>query len=88
MMMKKMIGRKQIELLFHADLPARRGEREVKMKKIFENKVIRNGIVDTKKYRYILRTTLYGGVIERIPIEYLDTTMVINGWEIVKVINK
>lgn len=58
------------------------------MKKIFENKVIRNGIVDTKKYRYILRTTLSGDLIERIPIEYLDTTMAINGWEIVKVINK
>lgn len=58
------------------------------MKKRFENKVIRHGMVDTKKYRYILRTTFNGDVIERIPIEYLDTTMAINGWEIVKVINK
>lgn len=56
------------------------------MKKIFENKVIRNGMVDTKKYRYILRTTINGATIERIPIEYLDTTMAINGWKIVKVI--
>ena len=56
------------------------------MKKDFENKVIRYGMVDTKKYRYILRTTINGDVIERIPIEYLGTTMAINGWEIVKVI--
>lgn len=56
------------------------------MKKDFENKVIRCGMVDTKKYRYILHTTINGDVIERIPIEYLGTTMAINGWEIVKVI--
>ena len=56
------------------------------MKKDFENKIIRSGIVDTKKYRYVLRGTINGDVIERIPIEYLDTTMAINGWETVKVI--
>ena len=55
------------------------------MKKEFENKVIRYGIVDTKKYRYKFRTTINGAEIERIPIEYLGTTMAINGWEIVKV---
>ena len=67
-----------------ADLPAQRGESEEKMKKRFENKVIRYGMVDTKKYRYILRTSTNGAVIERIPIKYLGTTMAINGWEIVK----
>lgn len=55
------------------------------MKKSFIEKVIREGIVDTKKYRYVFRIE-YGteeqkAVIERIPINYLDTTAVFEPWE-------
>lgn len=49
------------------------------MRKSFIEKVVREGIVDTKKYRYIMR----GAKIFRLPISCLDTTQAIDGWEIV-----
>lgn len=49
------------------------------MKKLFIERVVREGIVDTRKYRYIMK----GAKILRLPIIYLDTTLAINGWECV-----
>jgi len=52
------------------------------MKKEFENRVIQELLVDTKRYRYV-----YDGMkneIKRLPIKYLDTTSAIDGWETVK----
>lgn len=49
------------------------------MKKEFIEKVIREGIVDTKDYRYICK----GNTIKRLPIASLDTTTAIDGWETV-----
>lgn len=56
------------------------------MTKAFESKVIREGIVDTKAYRYIYKMFADHGEIRRIKIELLDTTAAIDGWETVKVI--
>ena len=49
------------------------------MKKEFIEKVLRDGIVDTKKYRY----TLKDGNIMRLLLIYLDTTEAIDSWEVV-----
>lgn len=58
------------------------------MKENFAKKVIRNGIVDTKKYRYIA-VGIDGAdeqhtEIRRISLDLLDTTKAIDGWETVK----
>lgn len=45
----------------------------------FIERVIKESIVDTRKYRYIVKD----GNIMRLPINYLDTTAVIDGWEVV-----
>lgn len=47
--------------------------------KKFLEKVLHDRIVDTKKYRYRINEST--GCIERIPIEYLDTTKALEGWE-------
>lgn len=49
------------------------------MKNEFIAKVIREGIVDTNKYRYIFKD----GNILRLPLSYLGTTKAIDGREIV-----
>lgn len=55
------------------------------MTKDFERKVIREGMVDTKKYRYVYESSTDGVYIRRIERKYLDTTVAIDGgWEIVK----
>lgn len=55
------------------------------MTKEFEIKVIREGMVDTKKYRYVYESSTQGVYIRRIEKKYLDTTVAIEGgWEIVK----
>lgn len=56
------------------------------MKKEFWEKVKRERIVDTKKYRYVLDTDirLERPLIKRLPIEDLETTAAIDGWEVVK----
>ncbi len=58
----------------------------------FMQKVLREGIVDTKKYRYVRRdvTGLKNQWIEirRLPIADLDTTAAIDGWETVLVIGE
>ena len=60
------------------------------MTKEFIGKVIRDGIVDTKTYRYIRKDvtglTEQWMEIRRIPLSALDTTAAIDGWETVKVI--
>jgi len=52
------------------------------MKKEFENRVIQEFIVDTKRYRYMHDEMT--NEIKRLPIKYLDTTSAIDGWETVK----
>lgn len=52
------------------------------MKKEFMDKVIKEGIVDTRNYRYMFDTEI--GCIKRIEIRLLDTPYVREGWEIVK----
>lgn len=53
------------------------------MRKEFIDNVIKEGIVDTKKYRYMLDTEI--GCIKRIEIRLLDTPYALDeGWEIVK----
>ena len=47
----------------------------------FLEKVKRDGIVDTRKYRYVVDSAQ--GVIKRLPIEYLDTTLALTEWEVV-----
>lgn len=54
--------------------------------KKFIKKVLHDRIVDTKQYRY--RVNESTGYIERIPIEYLDTTKALEGWEQVEDLNK
>lgn len=58
------------------------------MTKKFEKKIIRQGAVDTKKYRYIYYEDIsQGAQIKRLPLDALDTTAAIDGWETVKVIS-
>lgn len=61
-----------------------------KISKAFAEKVIAYGILDTRKYRYITGESACNGlVIDRIRIDYLDTTEALhsksdyhpNGWE-------
>jgi len=47
------------------------------MKKEFLNKVLKEGAVDTKNYRYISRND----GIYRIKLEYLNTTAAYTEWE-------
>lgn len=54
------------------------------MKKNFLKRVIREGTVDTREYRYIVRERNNGAAIYRLPLEWLDTTAAIDGWELVK----
>ena len=50
------------------------------MTKAFENRVNREGIVDTKNYRYYARDNK----IIRIELDKLDTTAALTDWETVK----
>lgn len=54
------------------------------MTKEFERKVIREGCVDTAKYRYMYIGNLNDCCIIRIERKYLDTTIATSGWEMVK----
>ena len=55
------------------------------MKKEFWERVKWEIIVDTRKYRYVLDDdiSLERPLIKRLPIEDLDTTAAIDGWEVV-----
>lgn len=63
---------------------------ESTMKKEFEKRVLNERIVDTAKYRYVVaechNSSSQWFEIRRIPLDQLDTTASINGWETVKVI--
>lgn len=56
------------------------------MTKMFREKVLNNGTVDTKTYRYRLVECGSQCEIRRIRIDCLDTTAAIDGWETVEVI--
>lgn len=55
------------------------------MTRTFERKVINNGIIDTRNYRYIYVAGNIFACIKRLPLELLDTTAAIDGWETVKI---
>ena len=52
----------------------------------FIDKVIREGFVDTKNYRYVCRVDKTSAVVSRLPINRLDTTAALEPWEVVEVI--
>ena len=52
--------------------------------KNFEKRIIREGIVDTAKYRYVVKEQADGLYILRLRKDDLDSTEAINGWETVK----
>lgn len=60
------------------------------MKKEFIERVIREGIVDTRKYRYVIKWRGYGtcGEIRRIPLKYLDTTKALDkdNWKLMLIL--
>lgn len=51
------------------------------MRKDFIEKIKKEHIIDTKKYRYVFEGTWDYAYIKRLPIKYLDTTRAINDWE-------
>ena len=53
------------------------------MKESFLKRVLREKIVDTRKYRYTLQETCLFTDIVRLPIEYLDTPKAYEPWEVV-----
>lgn len=55
------------------------------MNKNFISRVMREGIVDTKIYRYRLVEDPSGYFIQRLPLSALNTTAALDGWEIVHV---
>ena len=54
------------------------------MTRKFIEKVRHQGIVDTRSYRYVYRADSVSAWIERLPIDWLDTTRAIDEWETVK----
>lgn len=54
--------------------------------KNFARRVVREGIVDTKKYRYVTKEETDGIAIYRIPVEMLDTTVALGDWELVGIV--
>lgn len=53
------------------------------MKKEFVEKILRERCIDTAKYRYTVKEYPDHMDILRLPLEYLDTTAAIDGWEVV-----
>lgn len=58
------------------------------MKKEFLSRILHEGVVDTRKYRYIVNDSGADIVVKRLSIEDLDTTVAIDGWETVCKIEK
>ena len=56
------------------------------MTKMFREKVLQYGTVDTKTYRYRFVECGDHGEIHRVRIECLDTTAALDGWETVEVV--
>lgn len=59
------------------------------MTKAFRARILKEIIVDTKIYRYIVKqnTRTWKHEILRIPLELLDTTAALDGWEVVEVLD-
>lgn len=55
------------------------------MTKTFESKVLSRRTVDTRKYRYIVKTFPDRMAIQRIELSKLDTTAALTDWETVKI---
>lgn len=55
----------------------------MKVSKKFIEKVIANGSIDTKSYRYIVKDLPDRQEVRRLPICRLDTAAAIDGWETV-----
>lgn len=59
------------------------------MKREFIQRIFREGVVDTRKYRYVIKwyCDTYGE-IRRLPLEYLDTTRALNkdNWELMAIL--
>lgn len=60
------------------------------MTKEFVERVMKERIVDTEKYRYMVtechNSERQWAEIRRLPLDELDTTAAVDGWETVKVI--
>ena len=56
------------------------------MKKELIDRIIREGIVDTKNYRYICKDYADRREIQRLPVEYIGTTLSLTEWETILVI--
>ena len=54
------------------------------MTRKFIEKVRQQGIVDTQNYRYVYHADSVSAWIDRLPIDWLDTTRAIDAWETVK----
>lgn len=57
--------------------------KKVKMELL--QKVMKQGTIDTPKYRYRTKETPDVLLFQRIPLNYLDTTKAIDGWELVAI---
>lgn len=59
------------------------------MTKQFRDRIIKEGSVDTRIYRYIIKQNVqtWKYEIRRIRLDALDTTEAINGWEVIEVID-
>jgi hypothetical protein len=56
------------------------------MKQDLIERIIREAVEDTDKYRYLYETDNKGARIKRLPLDMLDTTAARDGWEVVKVL--
>lgn len=56
------------------------------MKKSFRNRVVNEGIVDTRRYRYCYCVFATWACIKRIPVEMVGTTAALSddNWEMVE----
>lgn len=64
--------------------PGNAGEKEETMTNDFIRRILNEGIVDTKEYRYALNDCGHKMQIRRLPISSLDTTQALDGWEVLK----
>lgn len=72
------------ETIIRSQLEFINNKGEKAMTKKFIGKVKLYGVVDTRKYRYVYHANSISAWIERLPIDWLDTTRAIDGWETVK----
>lgn len=58
----------------------------MKIRKSMINRIIKERIVDTDKYRYVAKDCGDHAEIRRIELTKLDTTYAIDGWELAEMI--